>query len=139
MRIKLEIKTECIFSTQVSVRVYDLNYGNHVSNDAILRFAHEARVQWLKSMNWSEANIETKGIIMSDAAIQYISEGFLGDQIEIQIHLDDLSRVGFDLYYNMINTTQSKVLAQVKTGILFFDYHNRKVCAVPDEFKNRII
>jgi acyl-CoA thioesterase FadM len=75
---------------------------------------------------------------MSDAAIQYISEGFLGDQIEIQIHLDDLSRVGFDMYYNMINTTQSKVLAQVKTGILFFDYQNRKVCAVPDEFKNRI-
>jgi acyl-CoA thioesterase FadM len=46
-RVKLLIPERKIFSTEIAVRITDINYGNHVGNDAFVRILHEARVQWL--------------------------------------------------------------------------------------------
>ena len=44
-RIKLLMPEQKIFSTDIAVRITDINYGNHVGNDAFVRLIHEARVQ----------------------------------------------------------------------------------------------
>jgi acyl-CoA thioesterase FadM len=48
-RIKLTLPSAFGFKTQIPVRIQDLNYGNHVSNDAILSIMHEARMQYLNT------------------------------------------------------------------------------------------
>ena len=133
MRIKLEEPTHYFFSTQLKIRVSDLNYGNHLSNDRLLTFAHQARVEWLDSIGFSEMNFGGTGIIMTDAAVIYKSEGHLNDELHIEVGLDDLGRSGFDLYYKITNLSNSKELALIKTGILCFDYSLKKVCSISEE------
>ena len=48
-RLKIIFPDQVLFTAELCVRVDDINYGGHLSNDAVLRLAHEARLLWLDS------------------------------------------------------------------------------------------
>lgn len=122
------------FTTEIPVRITDLNYGGHVGNDAILSLVHEARMQYLKSFGFSEMQFDTASLIMSDAGIEFKSEAFYGDVLTIAVTAGEFSRVGFDLFYKFTKTDVDRevVVALAKTGMICFDYTARKVVAVPE-------
>ncbi|MGB5529753.1 MAG: thioesterase family protein, partial [Ignavibacteriaceae bacterium] len=115
-----------------------INYGGHLGNDSLLSIIHEARVRFLNFLGYSESNVEGVGIIMIDSAIQYKSEGFYGDEILVEIAVNDFSGIGCDIVYRLTNKNSKKEIALAKTGIVFFDYEKRKTATVPPEFKKKI-
>ncbi|WP_293935513.1 thioesterase family protein [Iodobacter sp.] len=124
-RLKLLRPQGADFSTQLEVRVTDLNYGNHLANQALLGMLHEARVRFLHHLKHNEiGNAETPGIILADAEIQFRNEAFLGDQLSISMFVSDLNRIGFDLYYRVDRSSDHAEIALAKTSIVFFDYHH---------------
>lgn len=137
-RVKVELPDKFIFKTEIPVRITDLNYGGHLGNDSLLSLVHEARVRFLKSMNYSELDVEGSGIIMVDAAIEYKSEGMYGDIINISINVDDITSTGFDIKYKLADQGSDKTIAAVKTGIVFYDYDSRKIVPIPDKFVKKI-
>lgn len=138
-RIKLDMPENYIFSTELPVRISDINYGGHLGNDAVLSMVHEARVRFLNQYHYSELNVEGFGIIMTDTAIVYKAEGFHADQIQIDVAIDDFNKYGCDIYYLLSNKKTAVEIAHAKTGIVFFDYDQRKVVSVPDKFKEQMI
>ena len=78
MRVQLQLPETFSFQTEIPVRITDINYGNHLGNDAILSMMHEARVQFLQSLGYTELDVEGAGMIMADTAIIYKGEGFYG-------------------------------------------------------------
>lgn len=138
MRIKLKTLDHYFFSTDLVIRVDDLNYANHLSNDRILTYAHQARVELLAGWGYKELEFGGVGIIMTDAVVVYKSEGHLGDKLRIEVGIDDLSKVGFDLYYRISNIETGKEVAQVKTGIICYDYSLKKVVMIPKEVMQKI-
>lgn len=90
-------------------------------------------------MGYSEKDIEGKGIIMTDAAIIYKTEGFYGDKITVKIAVNDLTKLGFDMFYKFVRDTDNKEIALVKTGIVFFDYQLKKVTGMPQTFSEKLI
>ena len=76
MRVQLQLPETFSFQTEIPVRITDINYGNHLGNDAILSMMHEARVQFLQNLGYTELEFEGVGLIMSDTAIIYKGEGF---------------------------------------------------------------
>ena len=135
-RIKLDFPENPAFSTEIPLRIGDLNYSGHLGNDAVLALAHEARVQFLRSHGWTELNIDGVGIIMADAAIVFKSEGFYGDVVVIEIAVSDLAALGCELYYRLTNKKTGNEIARIKTGIVFFDYDKRKPVSMPDVFRS---
>lgn len=136
-RIRIDIPEKHHFKTEMIIRVTDLNYGNHLANDKLLAYAHEARCRFLNSLGYSEFDIEGTSIIQSDAAVVYYSEGHLGDQVEILLTVTEVGSSAFDLIYDMHNKTTGKRLAVVKTAIVCYDYDAGKVNRIPEIFKNR--
>jgi len=118
------------------VRVTDLNYGNHLGNDAVLGMIHEARVRWLASMGYSELDVEGVGIIMADCAIVYKAQGFLGEGLTVAVAAGDFSRIGCDLFYLLTKANGTEV-ARAKTGIVFFDYRTQAARPVPAGFRRQ--
>ena len=47
-RIKLDLPERFPFSTELRVRITDVNYGGHMGNDSLLGLLHEARVRFLE-------------------------------------------------------------------------------------------
>jgi acyl-CoA thioesterase FadM len=137
-RIKIEMPEKFIYKTEIPVRITDINYGGHLGNDSLLSIIHEARVRFLKSLGYSEANVEGVGIIMIDSAIQYKSEGFYGDDLSIEIAVIDFTGIGCDIVYRLTNKNSGKEIALAKTGIVFFNYEKRKTAPVPPVFKKKV-
>jgi len=132
-RIKLTLPNTFSFSTQIPVRISDINYGNHVGNDAILSIIHEARMQYLKSIGFTELQFAGVGLIMSDVAIEFKAEAFYGDILKASVSAGEFSKVGFDIYYKLERSSDNAVVALAKTGMVCFNYDKRKVVAVPEE------
>jgi acyl-CoA thioester hydrolase len=135
-RIKIELPGEFQFSTNLPIRITDLNYGGHVGNDTILTLVHEARVQFLRHYGYDELNMGGASLIMSDAAIEFKAELFYGDAVTAFVKAGEFSRAGFDLFYKL--TRNNTVVAAAKTGMVCFNYETKKVMAVPEGVKEKL-
>jgi acyl-CoA thioester hydrolase len=133
-RAKLDLPARIVFTTEIPARITDINYGGHLGNDSLLSILHEARVQFLKKFGFTESNIGGVGIIMSDAVLVYKAEIFYGDKLTIEIGVDDLQSTGADVTYRVL--VSGKEAARAKTGIVFFDYTNRRIVQIPQVFKD---
>ncbi len=135
-RVEITIPEKFHFSTELDIRVGDLNYGAHMANDSIASYANEVRVQLVRAMGFeSELNIEGKSLIMADAATIFKNEGFHGDRIRVDVAVVEMGRSGFELIFVFENLTKQNRLAISKAGMLFFDYINRKPTSIPDSFR----
>ncbi len=126
------------FSTEVEVRIGDINYGGHLGNDALLSLIHEARMRYFAALGYTELSLAGVGTIMADSAIVYKSEAFFGDKLRIEMAAGDLTRVGFDLFYKIVLIDSLKLVAEAKTGIICFDYQLRKVVQIPEEVRAKL-
>ncbi|MDP1677407.1 MAG: thioesterase family protein [Bacteroidota bacterium] len=134
-RIKLDLPKNFHFTTEIPIRISDINYGGHLGNDAVLSILHESRIRLLLEYGYSEFNVEGVGIIMTDSAVVYKSEAFYGESLRIQITVIDFSRFGCDIYYLVRERESGREVVQAKTGIAFFNYEERKLAPVPEQFK----
>jgi acyl-CoA thioesterase FadM len=137
-RIKLEMPKVYPFETLLSVRVSDLNYGNHLGNDRVLTLIHEARMRYLRHYGYAELDAEGVGFLQGDCAIVYKSEGFWGDQLRIRVAAGDYSRVGLDFFFRIEKAEDGRVLAEGKTGLVCYDFEARKVVSVPTRLKETL-
>lgn len=135
-RIKLTVPEKKIFTTEITVRITDINYGNHLGNDSLVGIIHEARMKWLAAAGYSELNIGGASLIMSDLAVEYKSESFYGDILSVQIAVAEIQKISFEVYYEVTAKRNDNVIliARSKTGMVCFDYEARKVAALPETF-----
>ena len=136
-RIKLPLPKTFPFQTEIPIRIGDINYGGHLGNDSVLTIVHEARMRFLQSMGYSEANIEGHSILMTDAVVVYRSEGFYGDILTVDVAVADMTAIGCDIIYRLINAASGKEVARAKTGIIFADPATKKIAAIPEGFRAR--
>ena len=136
-RIQIDLPDTLPFSTEIQLYLSHMNYGGHLDNALLLTVVSEARVRFLKSMGYTELNVENLGIIVSDAALQYKSEAFHGETMVVSVGAADFSKYGCDLQWRMNDQASGREVARGKTGIVFFDYEARKIAAVPTAFRSR--
>ena len=138
-RITLNLPEKYQFSTEIQVRICDINYGGHLSNDATLRLIQEARVRFFDALGYDHENVDVS-IILTDSVILYKAEGFYRDRLKIEVAATDFTKKSFDLMYRVTNIKNGKEIARAKTGILAFDYKTRKVSTLHEDiiyrFKN---
>ena len=135
-RVKLALPERFVFSTEMPIRITDINYGGHLGNDAVLSLVHEARVRFLKAYGFSELDVDGVGIIMADTVIVYQSEAFYGETVVIGVTAGDFSRSSCDFFYRLSDRASEREVARAKTRIVFFDYERRKAVAVPGAFRS---
>jgi acyl-CoA thioester hydrolase len=136
-RVSIAMPEKYGFACQIPVRITDINYGGHLGNNSLLGLIHEARVRFFAGLGYTEHNVEGVRIIMTDVAIVYKAECFYGDELKFEVTAGDFSRVGCDIFYRITNVTRGTLAAEAKTGIVFFDYQNKKVLPVPEGFRKR--
>ena len=140
-RIKINLPENFHFSTNLKIRITDLNYGGHVGNDSFLSLIHEARQQFLNHYGYSELQFENVSLIMTDASIEFKKELNYGDEIKVSVAASGFDKYGFDLFYKIeiVNNENLMLATKAKTGMLCYDYPNKKLMAVPEEAKNKLV
>ncbi|VEJ20389.1 acyl-CoA thioesterase [Neisseria animaloris] len=134
-RISIPLPSPVAYRTTLSVQIGDLNYGNHLANDAVLRLCHECRVRWLAQHAFTELDAGGTGLIMADAAVQYLAQARHGDVIEIEMGVADVGRSSFTLVYHLHRPADNQTIAKVGTGMVCFDYATQKVGRMPQALR----
>lgn len=137
-RIRVDEPDNYVFSTELPVRISDINYGGHLGHDAVLPFTHEARVRFLDTLDYTEMDFGGPGIVISGVVVEYLNETFYGDTINIKIAVSGIHKNGLDLVYQLKKKNKDIPVARVLTSIIFFDYQIRKVVRTPAEVINRL-
>jgi acyl-CoA thioester hydrolase len=139
-RIKIDLPAQFHFSTEIPIRITVINYGGHVGNDTILSLIHEARVQYLQHYGYRELEIGGVGLIMSDASIDFKKELFYGNRVKASVAAGTFTKATFDLFYKMEIETEGRLylIATAKTGMVCYDYNNKKIVAIPEDVKQKI-
>ena len=133
-RIKLDLPAEFPFSTDLPVRITDINYAGHMGNDVVLSLLHEARFQFMAHHGLQELKVEGLGLIITDSAIVYKSEAFAGETLTVAVAVADFNKYGCDFLYRITERHSGREVAHAKTGIVFFDYEKRAVQKIPQSF-----
>ncbi len=139
-RVKIDLPEKFSFSCFLPVRITDINYGNHVGNDAVVSILHEARVQFLSSVGYSETNVDGNGLIIAGLEIVFKSQSFYGDVLKIEMATSNVTNSSFDLYY-LISTEREKtiVIAQAKTAQVCYNYQHKRIAKLSEKFKEAIM
>lgn len=134
-RIQLSLPDSLPFATELRVRVTDLNYGNHLGNDAMLGLIHEARYRYFGALGVSEADVHGTRLILADVAITYRAEAFGGDVLRFEVGLCEFARVSCDMVYRVTRPADGTIVAEAKTGLVFLDPARGRPTAVPPQLR----
>jgi acyl-CoA thioester hydrolase len=142
-RIKVALPDLFTFSCQIPVRITDINYGGHAGNDTVLSIIHEARMQFLKSLGYTEMKFAGVGMIMSHVIMEFKNELFYGDIVTASVTAGEISKIGFELFYKLETNRHSgeirKILvATVNTGMICYDYEMKRIVSIPVEAMEKL-
>lgn len=134
--MKLDLPKEWQYSTEMEIRVSDINYGNHMGNERFLAFAHEARIRFLENYGLTELDFGGAALIQADAAITYKGEGNLGDVVQIELAAQQTGNSSFNVFYKFTNRSKGRLMAELRTAIICFDYEIGKAIKIPETAVN---
>jgi len=137
-QVEIELPDTFLFATEVAVRITDINYGNHLGNDAYFGLLHEARMRWLHQYGWTELDIDGIGLIMVDVAMKFQAEVQFADRLRIELAVSDVTHCGFLLTYRLTNIATGKDVAMARTRMVCFNYTSRKIAPIPPALAARL-
>jgi acyl-CoA thioesterase FadM len=122
------------YSTQLTVRVTDINAANHLGNDSMISMISEARARFLFDFGVEDASTEGVGIIVTDLATMYRAEAHARDQLLFEVGVMDFNKYGGDIIFRITRPADNTLIALAKSGFVFFNYKLGKVTAMPATF-----
>jgi acyl-CoA thioesterase FadM len=131
-RVEVPPPDPVLFTTEIPIRISDLNYGNHLGNDAALALAHEARVRFLAANGLEELDLDGVWMLIADAAVVYRAEGHWGMALRAEIGAAEIRTRGCELLYRFSDAGTGAEIFRVKTGLVFRDPVTRKLVHVPE-------
>ncbi|MEX0618390.1 MAG: thioesterase family protein [Pseudohongiellaceae bacterium] len=134
-RVKISAPDQFMFSMERAVGISDVNYARHLDSVAMVKILHEARLQFLASLGFTEANIYGLGMVVTDMAIDYRSESFANDLLIIDVGISKMNKYGFDIGFQITNSALETVVSNAKMGVVFFDFDKHKIAEIPRAFR----
>ena len=135
-RKAINLPDEFIFSTDITPRIGDINRRNHLSNTAFLVIAEEARKRFFINLEFADNG--TPGYIITDTTIIYINQSYYEQVLRVEIGVGSMTAKALSLVYRISDTKTGIELARVESGMLFYDYQQQKVVAIPESIKRKL-
>lgn len=134
-KVSIDFPDYAHFSMSQSVRIQDVNYRKHLGHDKLVSMIHEARAAFFESIGICELEDSAQGYILADLQVMYIDEAFFGDELVFDIAVTEVSNRSCQMLYRVSKATDDKdkpkIITLAKTGVVFYDYEQRKAISVP--------
>lgn len=125
------------YSTQLTVRVTEINSANHLGNDSMISMISEARARFLFEFGIEETQGDGTGIIVTDLATTYKTEAHARDQLLFEVGIMDFNKYGGDITFRITRPRDNALVAMAKSGFVFFNYKSKRVVAMPEAFHGK--
>lgn len=134
-RIRIDLPTSLPFKTEIPVLLGHINSFNHLDNAQLLTIVSEAQARFIESLGFTEKDVEGAEIIVADTALQYRSEAFRGEILQVEMTAVDFHDYGCDVTWRMAEKASGREVARGRTGIVFYDNEAQRKVGVPGGFR----
>ncbi len=137
-RVEIELPASFPYKVELDVRVSDLNYGNHLGNDAVLSLLHEARRRYIRSLGSDEIGADGVGFVVADSAVTYRAQAFYADALSIEVAAGDFSSRSCAFFFRVSAVADGRVVAEARTGMVCFDFKAQKAMTIPQGLRAKL-
>ena len=137
-RLHVAVPEEFLFRMERTVGLSDINYAKHLDSVSMVKILHEARLQFLASLGFTEANVYGLGLVVTDLSVDYIAESFANDRLTIDVGVSKFTRHGFDIGIKVSNEALEAVVCNGNFGLVFFDFDKHHLARVPSGFEEKL-
>lgn len=105
-----------LFILPLSVRDYECDYEGIVNNAVYLNYLEHARHEYLKQSGVKVVELVAKGInlVVIRAEIDYLWSLRSGDEFEVRVTMERVSRLRFAFLQNIFRTPDNKPILKAK-------------------------
>lgn len=137
-RLKLAFpEDQYCYTTQLTVRVTDINAGNHLGNDSMISMISEARARFLYEFGIRENEGDGTSIIVTDLATTYKTEAYARDRLSFEVGVMDFNKYGGDITFRITRPHDQQLVAMAKSGFVFFNHKSKQVVPMPAAFHSK--
>ena len=121
--------------SKYQVRIGDINYGGHMGSDKALQVFHDARINFLKQLGYSELNMGNGiAVIIVEANVKYKQEVLLHDILETEVWVSKIKGLKWTISYDTKRKNDDKLVFTGSTVMFCYDYKNKKIAKIPEDF-----
>jgi acyl-CoA thioester hydrolase len=134
-----------LIAYRLTVRFSDCDPLGHVNNAVYSTYLEQARIDlWRKQAAFElrraagGGHPRGEGFILARTEIDFRSEAYEGDELEVRLSLEGFGRTSAKYSYEIVDTTTGQLVAEAKTVQVWYDYDAGRPVPLTEETKARL-
>jgi acyl-CoA thioester hydrolase len=124
--------------TSLQVRFRDIDAFGHVNNAVFFSYVELARIRYLLDVLRPDEPFDRMPLILARVELDYRSPILFGEEVEVHTRVDRVGRTSFGMSHRMTAGQDGRLVAEVESVLVTYDYGASRPMPVPDEWRRRI-
>jgi acyl-CoA thioester hydrolase len=123
--------------TTLQVRFRDIDAFAHVNNAVFFSYVEQARIRYLLDVLEPGVGFDRLPLILARVELDYRSPIAFGEDVTVETRVDRVGRSSFGMSHRMTAGPDGRLVGDVRTVLVTYDYSVASPMLVPDEWRER--
>lgn len=124
--------------TTLQVRFRDTDAFGHVNNAVFSSYAELARIRYLLDALQPDRGFDRMPLILAHLQIDFRSPILFEEEVVVETRVDRIGRSSFAMSHRMHAGAEGRLVGEVATVLVAYDYVAARPMPVPDEWRRRL-
>lgn len=124
--------------TTVQVRFRDIDAFGHVNNAVFFSYVELARIRYLLDVLRPDEPFDRLPLILARVELDYRSPIAFGEEVAVDTRVERIGRTSFAMAHRMLAGPDARLVGDVQTVLVTYDYATARPIPVPDPWRVRI-
>jgi acyl-CoA thioester hydrolase len=123
--------------TTLQVRFRDIDAFGHVNNAVFFSYLELARIRYLLDVLQPGEPIQRLPLILARVELDFRSPIAFGEDVEVETRVREVGHTSFGMEHRMTAGPERRLVGDVQTVLVTYDYATARPIPVPDEWRRR--
>lgn len=123
--------------TTLQVRFRDIDAFGHVNNAVFFSYVELARIRYLLEVLEPATGFDRLPLILARVELDYRSPIQFGEEVSVETRIDRVGRTSFAMSHRMTASPGNRLVGDVQTVLVTYDYATARPMPVPDDWRRR--
>ena len=124
--------------TSLQVRFRDIDAFGHVNNAVYFSFVELARIRYLLDVLQPDVPFDRLPLILARVELDFRSPIAFGEDVTVETRVDRIGHTSFGMSHRMTAGAEARLVGDVKTVLVTYDYTAARPIPVPDDWRRGI-
>jgi acyl-CoA thioester hydrolase len=124
--------------TTLQVRFRDIDAFGHVNNAVFFSYVELARIRYLLDVLQPDQPFEHLPLILARVELDFRSPITFGEEVVVETRVDRIGRTSFEMSHRMAAAPDGRLVGDVRTVLVTYDYGAARPMPVPDDWRRLI-